>query len=81
MAGENIGEFNYLDYLEEKSLANGLIMAKDYWKPINWALTICQQSLPMFFAIQYINAASKHKMNCAAELIQNSCNFDDKIRL
>ena len=27
---ENIGEFSYLDYLEEKSLTNGLIMANGY---------------------------------------------------
>ena len=26
MAGENIGEISYLDYLEEKTLANGLQM-------------------------------------------------------
>ena len=27
LAGYNIGEFSYLDYLEEKKLATGLIMA------------------------------------------------------
>ena len=27
---ENIGEFSYLDYLEEKILVNGLVMANGY---------------------------------------------------
>ena len=30
LAGENIGKFSYLDYLEEKSLANGLQIKYGY---------------------------------------------------
>ena len=36
----NIGEFSYLDYLEEKSLVNGLIM--DIKDSIRKILVICQ---------------------------------------
>ena len=31
LIAENIGEFSYLDYLEENSLVNGLIMANGYF--------------------------------------------------
>ena len=31
LAGENIGEFSCLDYLEKKTLANGLHIKYEYW--------------------------------------------------
>ena len=57
---ENIGEFSYLDFLEEKSLANGIIMANGYQIFCEIALWYFANNLPQYFlsprfsTIQYI---------------------------
>ena len=64
LAGENIGRFNCSDYLEEKTLVNGLQIKYRYWICIwgrkfdDWPLidlpNLPMFSLPMFSTTQYL---------------------------
>ena len=59
LAGQNIGEFNHLDYLEEKSSVNSLIIANGYKDSVNLmekTLAICKQFTK--FANVYPNSVS-----------------------